>query len=675
MIMSRYCLYACFVLLLCLPGVRAADEPAQKYSYSLWYAPLVVLQAGSPAALSKLTAHPLYLPALQATVSHWGRLPVLRRFTPDRLFAVLQQRNATAITCVLLPPLPPQHGILFCRVPGLDSRKEQLRFLRGTGARNPATVPCAYRDGVFYVASSRTLLADYLGTGDRRSPLPGSAWPGSLNEMLARPCSGLRAWFNLPWLVNLVSQVSGYPLDSRLDFSNTKIPPAAILDLSLSRKETAWKLFIPRVSGRKPASSAGKSSSGRIPVVNALPARMEARLSLSLGELRLVSHGLPLWSACADLARLFEPDAVSVVEQTAGSFQLLTGLHFDRGFLRLLGDECAMGTWLAPGGHRCWAFVAEVGDCGELQRSLERAIGWSEFFARKDGRPLTVTRLNLSSERPNELMAVSLHGHGVRLCLFLDSRYLVVAKTRPDLEMVVHKLTALKPGTGNGAPLCWRLSPQPLTLSRLQQSLGTLGQFAWLLQPEQGSLRVDGAGFTLGLRGPTSPLYLVAAGAWLARECNGLFVRDNADDAVGWLRIFLEAEQTYRYLELARLNGRESGYTSRLEELVTGKGEDGAPLAGMFNRIYDFSSQGFTFAQMARVRAVPGYVFRVVRSVGGKPLDPRRSWLLMAIPRSPQSDPALLIDQDGNLYKRRVNESELGGLLDLPEELAGWKRD
>ncbi len=654
------------LLLLVAAANAARTAEPERDRYPLWYPPLAVLRSSSAHDLADLGRFPAVFFARTAAYNDWNQIPLLGTVDGRTLLAALAAEEATDLQYLLLPPASSPGAVLRARVPGLTSREAREAFLERAGAADPARVPCRTVDGELVIASNERLLETFTGSAEGRAPLPGAAWPAMLDAALHAPARTLTGWIHLRWALDVAGTLTGFSLSERLLLGGVDVPPALVFS-AVTREDTLdLQLGVP-LSPDRATQGAAAAAVPLGPLAAALPDAAELAVHLHLDSLRATAEDRPLWEALIALLNVPLPETAYNIEQTTRGFRLLTGLHPQHSLLDGLGTGLALGLWTGPDGTSDWVVVADVTDAARIEQTLRRGLAWGRFFAEEHGARFQVR--DLASQQV--CFAREIAVGETRFAVRLGARHLLVARRTPTLAAVQERLT----GTAAAAPpapagLAWRLRLSDATAGHLDS--GALSALmALVLHTETGRLHVDAEEIALTARGPTAPLSLALLGGALGRHLEGALLPDPADNAEAWLRLFLAAQQTFRHLSLGTLTETGPGFAPRLTDLVRTE-----RLERFYNRLYDFSDQGFTFAQVARAGRIAGYTLRIAQSRGGTPLDGSAEWILLAEPHDPHACPALLIDQDGRVLARRLSPAHTPSLADLPADLteAGWRK-
>lgn len=666
-----FCLYAAEV---------AAGEPdGDGQEYRLYYPPLVVLRADSPAALAELRGAPVLRAATEDNTAEWaesvlgavsdtdvppglllwGGLPCLREFEPHRFFRALEAARARNMTYfVLPPPIKLQKGVFCARVEGVPDG-DAAGFLATAGLKGKREVTALARGGRLYIASDAALLHEFLDETPDRQPLPGNRWAESLRQFLNGTGEPVSLWCDLQWLTSAAGELSGYQIREDLLRAGVTLPPS--LELALLHRDGGLDFRL-RVPYGDTCSAPVQIES--VNLIDLFPADAEVAAQADLAAMRAATGGEGLWKGTVALAEVFDREEAGGLAEQMEMFRLLTGLHPGDDALALLGGQAAFGLFRAGRGEPEWLFAAEVADADKLLLRLRRALAWAEFFARKDGRRFAF----VPQKRDGALLCGEVCAEDVQFSLLLERNRLYLASDAGTIGRAAAE--TLKPRASSRAWLKWRLNLSPNTRAELGEFLSQAAFVCQIADAERGELDAGGGAVTFDASGRLSPLATFSTAAALAAAVEESLTEDVSGRAVGTLRLFLQAEEAYCRLGLGAYNGRGGGYAPALPDLLEDRAEDGTPLERMFGKMFDPPDESGTFSLMIKTaaadRSVDGcYRYRSPKSAGGNAFDYTHGWALLALPLD-DSREALVIYQDGRVFGKKFTWLNPDTVQNLP---------
>jgi hypothetical protein len=478
------------------------------------------------------------------------------------------------------------------------------------------------------------------------------------------------------------------------------MPPAVRLRFRPEEASLAVRLGVP-LPDPAPVPAA-KAPAARLPLAEAFPPEAGAvmrigRWAVGAETAHDLAGGKTLYDAVLGLVRIGGTSAAESTRSTLAALRQLTGLH-PRALTACLGDGLAWGAWRESDGAARWAAVAEVRTPHALRRRLARLLAWAAFLGREEGTPLAVRAL----EADGALWAREVRPEGAgAVAVILDEGVLTIGGDAETVRRVRGAARSLRPAPGGTDWLHLRLRPGPALLAEWAERDPAVGLLLGLLQPEEVRLGREGGELYLEARGGTAPTLLLAHLWRLPSRLAALHRRTPSEAlaaaAESRLRLFLEAQQIYRGLKLAAVNGRTGPFAPTLGALVTDRAEDGRPLAEMYNRLYDVAIRDpngyeLPFATVLRALdegdSIGGYRYRsLVRDpeaaaggaggdVGRGEANAAEGWTcaILALPVEAARAPALCILDDGRVFEHPAPETTDAGPPTLPADplRAGW---
>ncbi len=677
-------------ILLLGAGPLRAFQPDPRYP--LPYPPLLAVRASDVETLETLGGYP-HLERLLASEGgdFWSSLPLLQAFEPERFFRTLRKHGARELTYIALPPAT-SPGFLFRA--RLDTPANPAALLAEAGLREGSGIVARMEGPVLVVAADAEVLRRWGELPE--GPVGGLDWRPSLLAVLGdAPEEGLEIWMDAPWLAGVLAYETGFDLRANLLASGTPIPPALIMRVRPEGESLRLRAEIPLPMGE--VSSTATPPPPRMPLAGAFPPDADAVLRIDRWAFcgqgaRDLTGGRTYYDTVLDLLRIAGSGTAETSRAGLEALRQLTGLH-PRALTRLLGNALAAGVWRDAAGEARWGILAVVSDADRLRPRLLRAVSWAVFLGGAEKARVGVGAL----EAPEALWGRTITlGDSASLAGLLGEDLLVVADSAETARSLWNATRALSPRAPEEDWVRLRLRPGR-DLAAAANRLGPeYGLVLGMLQPEEIRLGRDAETLFLEARGPTAPTLLLAQLWLLPGRTAALAGRPPAEalaaDAENRLRLFLEAQQIYRGLRLAAVNGRPGPYAPTLDALVTDRAEDGTPLARMYNRIYDVAIRdplGYEvdFATVLRAlaggSAIGGYRFQSVapdpasggEGEGGES-DGEWRWGLLALPVEAGRAPALCILDDGRLFERTPGAGEEVAVPLLPKDpaAAGWSR-
>lgn len=670
----------CLVLLFTAPGVTGETA----YSYPLSRPPLAVVRAATLAEMRAIWQTPLLQRALAAAQNAdknfspdilWRHISFLAPFSPTAFCQALDDAQASDLHLFVLPPArPPWQGALLARTTASGAEKFMTKLgISASSMAVAAKVSCVYANGWLCLTSPATSDEPWL-RGSAPMWLRNEKWRQALENFLGHPPQGAACWLDGAWALEAIAYFCDMesPLGLRLQTAGLSKPAAFSLQIQRQGDGSRWRLTAGD-SGLPPQNSDGAAP------LNAA-ADIAAYLHLEPIIRRMAgATERSAWPAFLRIIAITDPVAASNIEAQSDALCMLTGCH-PRDLFAMLKPAVWLTVQAAERGEVEWAAICEANSSDRLRRWLRRAMAWAAFLGEK-------TRGWTAEEVPGQAVWSGKISRPFRAVFRLDARHLIIANTERRAEAAAAAVIAW-PTPPAETVLAWQMRwPSALRVS-LAPSLGGLGFLTQWLEQESGMLTLADRALCLVSSGKSAPLSLIA----LAVAGVQAFDKEDAEaQAIAWMRLILAAQQAYRHLDLGVFNGGSGGYADDLAMLVDGKGEKDAPLAEMYDRIFSSSTSAGAIAEETLsfstvIRALArfereggyfcGYRFFQPKRRRGRPLDFTREWFIMAWPWQTDSQPALLLDQDGRLYRRRVLVGEEpAAAAVLPDNLnaAGWR--
>lgn len=306
-----------------------------------------------------------------------------------------------------------------------------------------------------------------------------------------------------------------------------------------------------------------------------------------------------------------------------------------------------------------WCAKIEVRDGPRLAALLRRCAAWAGALLPEESRFALV-------EETGGLYAARIEGESP-FVLRLESDHLLLAADPSSARCAPALVNALP-----GRCLAWRILPGPGVREAL--SVSRTGMLLAFLREESGAVVLGDGQLRLEAEGKCAPLGLaLLAGLELSGDPGA------GGEAKATLRRFLEAQHSYRALGFAALNGRPAGFAPGFAELVEDRGE-GGPLGPWFDSFLPIS-EDCTFSEVASLAAsggwFRGYRWYFAAAIGARAVDPAREFAILAVPRDPEVDPALLMREDGRIWRRQAETLTLRRPIAVPSDPAkeGWTLD
>ncbi|MCX7934126.1 MAG: hypothetical protein N3A66_02580 [Planctomycetota bacterium] len=606
----------------------------------------------------------------------WRQCAFLALWLPEVFWQALADSQVADLHIFLLPPArPPWQGALLARATAENAARLATRLGISPGQ---GKVVYRYAQGWLCLASALEEEEPWL-RGSAPSWTKGEKWREALEIFLNQPSSGIACWVDGAWLLEAIAYGCGIEgnLSQRWQTAGFPRPVALALRLQRDGQNSLWQL----AAGDGSWPLAVSSDEQTAPAAAALFACL--RLD-SLQRLGARDGMNAAWQSFLKLIAIGQPQASAELNAQCDALCMLTGCH-PRDLFTLIGPTLCLAVEEVAPRAVAWSAVCEVDPraAARLARWLRRAMAWAAFLGEKK-RAWTAAEEkaihpSLWAGKISRPFAAVLRLYPRCLVIANDEKHAAIAETFLSAAQTFHR----------SALISWQARWSPTLRLRLAPALGEWGILSQYLEEESGWLVPTERALCLVSRGSSAPLSLIAlaaAGGWAFTK------EDEETQAIAWLRLILAAQQVYRHLGLGAYNGGGAGYAPDLALLADGRGENGSPLAAMYDRLYppdrtagDPGEENLSFSTIVRALARSqregggyfcGYRFLQPQRRGERPLDFSREWFLLAWPWRADSHPALLIDQAGRLYRRRAMPGEdANAALNLPENLAatGWQ--
>jgi hypothetical protein len=650
----------------------AAGEPPQ---YCLWYEPDLVVAVDSPELLEQASGWPFSTLAVTAA---WDKLPLLSAFDRTRLLTALKKHGLADLRYFVVPDLDRMlnlEALAYAR-----TKSDAATFLASAGIAATASDDSRFSlpdgselfgktsDGFVFFSTDRKLLENFSKPGKATA----ESWPAALNEFLARRHDRLDLWLPTKRLFGYAGLKTGFPLTQRFLETGLSQPRYATLSLQPLPGATRLSCFLPWEHDAPPS-----------PAPTSHPALRELCLRRNgscFSVNRDVLASLPggdktAWNLILSCVDFFAPGAKEEYNLTFDALRMLTGLHPGAHLLSSLRGEITLA--LLPEKKKfSWTAVGLYRDGRKLSHDLALSLAWAQFISGKKKHPLRVTKI--SPAKTESCWQVASADEKTICMIGLTADKIIAAS---DSETFSETLAVLgKPTETPHRLLAWSLSlPQEIMSKNLSHFFDgeTPGLLQFLLLNAardrcRGELRCEDGGFTLETEGMTTPLPEMCGALFLGKQLTPAEDNSRVETAAANLRLFLDAQQVYRHLNLGLLNGGGKGYAPGLGALVRGKGEKDSNLSDYFSALYPLPRADYTFAELVEYlasgeKSVGGYSYRQPLGRDGAELDYSRHLALIAWPDEPDRYPALLIDEKGAIYRRAAS----GEIQPLPATLPG----